>query len=325
MRTMNRNTERPRKKGSHSPKTPWREFELLVSRIESAVAPEGATVKSPAFLWDSVAHQQREVDATITYKVGTTPIVIMVECRDRHKIQDVLWIEQLATKQRDLRAAKCVAVTSSGFTRAAVTKAEALGIELRTIKFVDAETIKSWKPLRTWFYRWRHLAQDLTFGIGDVIIEDLELERELNADLRSRYYLEDPLLQSVSSNRKISLAEYVVELFNRAYDHLSEQEKLSFTAGTEHVFSWAGVPVYTVETSRGPYDVIGGGFKVAFDEFFDYSLTPASAYEYSNQDRPLITGNTWLVETRDGKASQLSTHKDLDTGKVVISRSTDLS
>jgi hypothetical protein len=75
--------------------TAWREFEKLVARVEQAMAPSGAEVKSPDRIPDKVTGQLREVDASIRYKVGTCPVLITIECRDRRSIEDAQWIEQL--------------------------------------------------------------------------------------------------------------------------------------------------------------------------------------------------------------------------------------
>ncbi len=61
----------------------WREFEKRVARIEAALAPSGAVVKSPDRVRDLVTGSYREVDASIRYKVGTVPVLITIECRKR--------------------------------------------------------------------------------------------------------------------------------------------------------------------------------------------------------------------------------------------------
>lgn len=112
----------------------WREFEKLVARIERALAPRGAIVKSPDRVRDLYTGSLREVDASIRYKIGTTPILITVECRKRDSVQDDTWMEQLATKKHKIGAAKTIAVSSSGFTAPATETARYLGIEVRRIR-----------------------------------------------------------------------------------------------------------------------------------------------------------------------------------------------
>jgi hypothetical protein len=90
----------------------WKEFEQLIARIERAIAPSGAELKSPDQLPDKVTGELREVDVSIRYKVGTCPILITIECRDRSKVEDVTWIEQLAEKKRFIGASMTLAVSS---------------------------------------------------------------------------------------------------------------------------------------------------------------------------------------------------------------------
>ncbi len=81
--------------------------------IEAAVAPLGATVTSPDRLPDQTTGKLREVDATIRYKIGTSDVLIVVECRKRSRTQDITWIEQLTTKGRSIRANKLIAVSET--------------------------------------------------------------------------------------------------------------------------------------------------------------------------------------------------------------------
>lgn len=53
-----------------------REFELLVSRIESAFKPMGATVTSPDYLVDVETGEEREVDVSVKYQIGTGKSVV---------------------------------------------------------------------------------------------------------------------------------------------------------------------------------------------------------------------------------------------------------
>lgn len=62
---------------------PWREFEKLISQIEEALCPKGAIVKSPDYISDLNTGTLREVDASIRFEVGSAPILITIECRDR--------------------------------------------------------------------------------------------------------------------------------------------------------------------------------------------------------------------------------------------------
>src|SRR5712691_8217782 len=122
----------------------WREFEKLVARIERAASPRGAVVTSPDRVRDLTTGQMREVDATVRSKVGTTEVLITVECRRRGRKDDDTWIEQLATKRQKIGAAKTIAVSGSGFTSSATKSAKHFGIELRTLSKVSASDIEGW-------------------------------------------------------------------------------------------------------------------------------------------------------------------------------------
>jgi Restriction endonuclease len=123
----------------------WRKFEQLVARIEHLLAPKGAVVKSPDYIPDLVTGQKREVDASIRFQIGSVPILITIECRERAGIQDDTWIEQLATKREKIGAAKTIAVSATGFTKPATKSAQHYGIELRHIDDItDSEIAKQW-------------------------------------------------------------------------------------------------------------------------------------------------------------------------------------
>lgn len=122
----------------------WKKFEALVARIEKAAAPRDAVVKSPDRVQDITSGQLREVDASIRYKVGSADILITIECRKRRRKADQTWIEQLASKQASIGAARTIAVSSTGFTKPALDAATKYGIEARTLSEVTPRTIESW-------------------------------------------------------------------------------------------------------------------------------------------------------------------------------------
>ena len=78
-----------------------REFEKAYEWLYSL--DERFTVTSPAFLYDKAAEEKREVDVLVEYTDAKgLPRKICIECRDRGKPQDVMWIEQLQQKREDL-------------------------------------------------------------------------------------------------------------------------------------------------------------------------------------------------------------------------------
>src|SRR5438105_9904578 len=103
--------------------------------MEESLVPRGAVVKSPDCIRDKVTNELREVDASIRFQVGSTPILIAIECRKRKPVQDVRWIEELATKCASIGAARMIAVSATGFSEPATKLAQLHGVELR--KFED--------------------------------------------------------------------------------------------------------------------------------------------------------------------------------------------
>ncbi len=115
---------------------PGREFETLVARIEEKLCPLGASVTSPDRIRDRVTGQLREVDASIRYKLGSAPILITIECRDRGATQDITWLEQIKSKKESIGANQTIAVAKEGFSKPAKVYANQHGIILRQLEEV---------------------------------------------------------------------------------------------------------------------------------------------------------------------------------------------
>ena len=126
----------------------WKEFEEIIARLEQALHPSGFIVQSPDKLLDKVTGELREVDVSIrNSREKSQPVVLIIECRDRVAVQDVLWIEQLVTKQKDIEIPKIIAVSSSGFSSSAMKKAEFHKIETRSTKEVTLKDFAGWLGL----------------------------------------------------------------------------------------------------------------------------------------------------------------------------------
>ncbi len=122
-----------------------RDLEKLVSNFEGLLGPKGVAITSPDYIPDKDTGEPREVDISLRSQIGSSEILVVVECRDySHKVQDVKWIEELATKRDSVGADKVLAVSSTGFSGPAITKAEAKGITLRTMAEIDYQEISHW-------------------------------------------------------------------------------------------------------------------------------------------------------------------------------------
>lgn len=122
----------------------WKEFEKLVSKLEKALSPIGAAIKSPDKIKDVVTGQLREVDGSIRFRSNNKEILITIECRKRNQRQDITWIEQLATKKQNINADKTIAVSIKGFSKSAHKLAEVNNISLKTLNEINPITITEW-------------------------------------------------------------------------------------------------------------------------------------------------------------------------------------
>jgi hypothetical protein len=118
-----------------------REFEELVTSIEKGLAPLGAVVKSPDFIPDRVSGKNREVDASIKYTIGSVPILITIECRDRVAKQDITWLEQIKSKRDSVRANQTIVVSKEGFSKEAKAFAALENIQIRQLSDVTDQDI----------------------------------------------------------------------------------------------------------------------------------------------------------------------------------------
>jgi len=112
--------------------------------IEESATPRGAIVTSPDRIRDLTTDELREVDASIRFRLGSVDILITIECQKRSRKANDTWIEQLATKRQKLGAAKTIAVSERGFTRAAYLTARQHGIELRTLSEIRPQDVAGW-------------------------------------------------------------------------------------------------------------------------------------------------------------------------------------
>jgi hypothetical protein len=226
----------------------------------------------------------------------------------------------LATKQQHLHAAKCVAVTSNGFTKSAIKKAEALGVELRLLTDIPDRVIFNWAPLRTWFFNYELRAVDLSFGDDSCSRLNDELDREINLELSKKHSFDDAILQANSSTELISIRDYVVDLINSAYSGMSREKKGVFELNKELIMSFAGPATHFIQCSRGALEIIAVAFKVVFKSFTDYALSPSSAFNYADQETALVTGLQFdAMNVRTAHRTKIEVYTDVSTAVTRVS------
>lgn len=196
----------------------WREFEKLVVRIEQTLVPLGAIVRSPDRLRSLLTNRLREVDASIRTKIGSTEILITVECRKRRATQDVTWLEQLASKKQALGVARTVAVSTSEFSIDATKAAEYYGIDLRVVRDIADQDIKGWKfpPLIVHLYKHSKLLTppEVEFDMlpGETAASYSELPK---VDINAAVFSRPSTVDNLTLNDLWNIAERQLELYSK--------------------------------------------------------------------------------------------------------------
>lgn len=298
----------------------WREFELLVARLEFSLCPRGAVITSPDRLRDKFSGELREVDATIRYRIGTTDLLLMIECRSRKRAEGSAWIEQLFSKQQAVGASKCVAVSAAGFTGPARRKAALLGIELRHLSSAANEDPQSYAPMRTWFFGYALGRVSLTISDGKGDVLPPFQEEKLNDELLRKYGLDEPCLETLEDAKTCSIREYVLDTINHCYDKMPDHNKLAIPVGKPIVMSWAGDSTHKVATSQGVFELLGVGFWITFNKFFDYALEHRRSYVYATPHSPLVLSSEYEAQNkRDGRVRGLTIYKDMRASPAQLS------
>jgi hypothetical protein len=133
------------KPGPTPPERKGRALEELVARLEAVAAGGKAEVRSPEFFTGRLSGIKREVDVTVRSKVGSAEVLVMFECRDRAKTNDVRWMDEIAGKRDDIGADVAIAVAAGGgFSKGAKAAAAARRIDLRTVEDISVEDVVSW-------------------------------------------------------------------------------------------------------------------------------------------------------------------------------------
>ena len=113
-----------------------RELERLVEEIERCLLPSGFEVALNQSAFNAEGDQIAEFDIVISGRLGSSQVKWLIECRDRPSrgSAPVSWIEQLVTRKARFNFDKVIAVSTTGFSSAAIELADASGISLRSVQ-----------------------------------------------------------------------------------------------------------------------------------------------------------------------------------------------
>jgi hypothetical protein len=205
------------------------QFEKLVARILRLIGERDDIVIHDHNISDPETGSSRQVDVL----VERNGIRVFVECRDYSRPQDVTWVETLIGRKESLRCDLIIGVSSSGFHKTAIMKAEAKGVILRSVGEVTDTEIKAWGE--SWF-----------FQLGMINYSKLHIH------LHSNRYIDNSLMArkyQKASFQKI-LADIIFSVSQKLESELENNTANDFSV---EVFERNGQPLFShlgVHTSK---------------------------------------------------------------------------
>ena len=281
------------------------------------MAPLGATVTSPDRVIDKDTGQSREIDATIRYQVGTVPVLITIESRDRVAIQDVQWIEQLIAKRHSVGAAVTVAVSSNGFTGPAVKKAEAAGIQIRTLTEATAEDFVAWLKFQNVVLNineWSlaDFGIDLYENDQGPPPQDMELLPEVQKLFQEQQALAPILIRNSDGNR-YHIQNFLIEWEKRNPPIFPANLPIDGSKVRQDLHQQLPQDAFHVETTNGNFDIRTLHISLWLSR--SQRLVPASTLaQYADPTKPLVQTAEWAITEN----MRLSLHKDLASGETKV-------
>lgn len=178
-------------KGKRIPRGPWGDstaFEQQVHRIHELLEDSGASVTWNDHLPDpDNPSQPRQIDIT----VKRDGLLTLIECRHHKARQGVKWIEELMGRRQSLRADSVIAVSSSGFTPGALSKAKQFLVITRDLRKLSDSEVRAWGApisLTIYWYQYSDLHASILFkpeSIGkidrDALMADITSYRVLQS------------------------------------------------------------------------------------------------------------------------------------------------
>ncbi|MEQ1485549.1 restriction endonuclease [Methyloglobulus sp.] len=111
-------------------------FQQLIHYIHEKTEGIDATITESAEIFEQNINEKipREVDILIEKEINGKNNRIAIECRDRQCKDDIQWVDCLIGKYLHLDVQKVIAVSNSGYSKAAQLKAGVNHIELKTLE-----------------------------------------------------------------------------------------------------------------------------------------------------------------------------------------------
>lgn len=123
-------------------------FQQLIHFIEHHISEPNTTITQSAMLIPLDGGNPREVDILVETTLNGHHLRFALECRDHQRTQTVSWIEELDGKCRYLPIDFVVAVSSTGFSDAAIARAKQA--KIRTLSMDEALNAKWIDDISRW-------------------------------------------------------------------------------------------------------------------------------------------------------------------------------
>lgn len=286
-----------------------RETELILKEIESLSLGDQAQIKSPDLIRDIVTGNKREVDISIKHKMGTHEFLTVIECRNRKGNEDVTWIEQIATKTKNLRANKVIAVSTAGFSNPAKKLAEHENIILRTLKdFTAVETI-DWAEFIFKEEKWNLLHMDVNPKLynpykkrSKKIIKFENPKFNLNENI-----IKTPTGEYINFNNIIKSINKSNHLFEGVKDNeppIQKNTNVNFDPKMKHLIKIDGIDYYI------------DNLYIKCEYWIDAKkIPPKKLLKYKEKEENLLDRLYYEFITSEGKKVSGTFIKDYETGK----------
>lgn len=185
-------------------------FQKLITVIEKSISDEKTDVKESEFIKDNLGIN-REIDVLITTEINNTKIQIALECRDHGRDQSLEWIDQIIGKYFNINIEKVVAVSSSGFSDAAVTKAKAYNISLLSLEDVSqVDWSKLINDLKLTLFKFELRMCGWKLGVKDELIDSKKLDQDTNI-FNSENNIVGTIKSELDSNYEERGRDYIFE------------------------------------------------------------------------------------------------------------------
>jgi len=127
---------RNRRRREHRPK-PGEEYQTIVAAIHRQFAGD-ASVTEDEHIVGLESKQPRQIDVAIRKNVVGYEVLLVVDCKDYKRRVDVGRVDALIGVVDDVRAARGILVSDSGFTRGAIERAKGSG-KIDLVSVIDTE------------------------------------------------------------------------------------------------------------------------------------------------------------------------------------------